>query len=48
VTASPTLDPTVVPATDVTPAAHPTHAGSAADSPWWRHAVNYRAAALPA
>jgi len=42
VTASPTLDPTVVPATDVTPAAHPTHAGSAADSPWWRHAVIYQ------
>ena len=41
-TASPTLDPTVVPATDVTPAAHPTHAGSAADSPWWRHAVIYQ------
>ncbi|MGZ4685048.1 MAG: glycoside hydrolase family 13 protein [Oryzihumus sp.] len=26
----------------MTPAAHPTHAGSAADSPWWRHAVIYQ------
>ncbi|MGN6634471.1 MAG: alpha-amylase family glycosyl hydrolase, partial [Oryzihumus sp.] len=26
----------------MTTAAHPTHADSAADSPWWRHAVIYQ------